>query len=176
SSSAVPPDEKATARADETRQSRTNDGTGNTRRWVSPKRIVELEPTGESARRQIEIQLDSCGAAKTVADSLPLTAKRRLRSASVLSASVHSVRSRSHQARRRSARCAGLQQETIIRVLPRRLGMSKIAPHLQVIARSHVFAVTSPPPKLRLSRYSCFALVLCQPKFPERIHGLSAVV
>jgi hypothetical protein len=45
-----------------------------------------------------------------------------------------------------------------------------------LIARSHVFVQTSPRPKLRLSRYSCFALVLYQPKFPERIHGPSAVV
>src|SRR5262249_32952221 len=48
--------------------------------------------------------------------------------------------------------------------------------HLHVIARSHVFAQTLPRPKLRLSHYSCFALVLYQPKFPERIHGLAAVV
>ena len=48
--------------------------------------------------------------------------------------------------------------------------------HLHVIARSHVFAQTTPRPKLRLSRHSCFALVLYQPKFPERIHGPSAVV
>src|SRR6516162_1058274 len=53
---------------------------------------------------------------------------------------------------------------------------TKIAPHLQVIARSHVCVQTSPRPKLCLSRYSCFALVLYLPKFPERIHGLSAVV
>src|SRR5262249_52504154 len=53
---------------------------------------------------------------------------------------------------------------------------AKIAPHLQVIARSHVFAPTSPRPKLPQRRYSCFALVLYQPKFPETIHGLSAVV
>src|SRR5215831_18043928 len=31
-------------------------------------------------------------------------------------------------------------------------------------------------PKLSQSRCSCFALVLYQPKFPERIHGLAAVV
>src|SRR5215470_13003805 len=48
--------------------------------------------------------------------------------------------------------------------------------HLHVIARSGVFAQTTPRPKLRLSPYSCFALVLYQPKFPERILGLSAVV
>jgi len=45
--------------------------------------------------------------------------------------------------------------------------------HLQVIARSHVFAQTTPRLKLRLSPYSCFALVLYQPKFPERIRGPS---
>ena len=46
--------------------------------------------------------------------------------------------------------------------------------NLQVIA--HVFAQTTPRPKLSQSRYSCFALVLYQPKLPEKIHGLSAVV
>src|SRR5262249_944080 len=48
--------------------------------------------------------------------------------------------------------------------------------HLQVIARSHVFAETTPRPKLPQSRYSCFALACYQPKFPEKIHGPSAPV
>src|SRR5262249_28416920 len=48
--------------------------------------------------------------------------------------------------------------------------------HLQVIARSHVFAETTPRPKLPQSRYSCFALARYQPKFPQKIHGPSAPV
>src|SRR5262245_54546581 len=36
-----PPAEKATACQDQTGQASTCDGAGNTRRWVSPKRIIE---------------------------------------------------------------------------------------------------------------------------------------
>src|SRR5262245_14877062 len=50
------------------------------------------------------------------------------------------------------------------------------SPRRLIIERSHVFAETTPRPKLPQSRHSCFALARYQPKFPERIHGLSALV
>src|SRR6516164_6628062 len=49
-------------------------------------------------------------------------------------------------------------------------------PSSPVITRSHVFAETTPRPKLPQSLYSCFALARYQPKFPEKIHEPSAPV
>jgi hypothetical protein len=52
----------------------------------------------------------------------------------------------------------------------------KIAPSSLRHCGSYGLAQTTPRQKLRLARYPCFALALHQPKFPGKIHGLSAVV
>src|SRR5262249_24753464 len=94
-----------------------------------------------------------------------------------------------HQAPSRLQRCAPSRLSTIsdapvAKSLSRPASSSLDRPqsiirsrrHLRVIARSHVFAETTPHSKLPQSRYSCFALARYQPKFPEKIHGPSAPV
>src|SRR5262249_62197081 len=60
--------EMSIGRQEQARKSCSRDGAGECRRRGRPKRIIELEATGELASGQIEIQRDSCGAGRCKSD------------------------------------------------------------------------------------------------------------
>ena len=74
-----PPAEKATARQDQARQSRTCDRARDSRGCSRPKGIVKLKAAGDLACRQIVNQLDSCGAAGPKADVYGIVSEEGLR-------------------------------------------------------------------------------------------------